>query len=360
MLEGQLPIVGSHGQAGSVSTPFFSIGVTTYNRRELLKETLLSIIGQTFSDFEVIVGNDYTQESLSAELLDIQDQRIRFINHAQNLGEIKNMNSLLAMSRGRYFTWLADDDMYTPGFLESVHASLIKFGFPPCAFTSFMNGVSFPGKIDTSLGEGQLFKGRQFLQLYLTHTLKTQGCYGVFDVEYLRRIGGIEQLGNGFSPYSDVLLAIQSGLLEKIVYIDAPLIFFRTHESSISYTNPDFDAYSSAQEDLCRKCINIFSREGLRDDFQSNLSLLLKWCIKDFSTVVRRSGSINGKQVITYLLFVRRYISLLRGSTLYWGTIGFFIKTMVRLVLGISKARLSRWLISSNRSYGLFAKQKKG
>ena len=39
--------------------PFFSIGVTTYNRKELLKQTLISIINQTFTDFEVIVGNDY-------------------------------------------------------------------------------------------------------------------------------------------------------------------------------------------------------------------------------------------------------------------------------------------------------------
>ena len=50
----------SDGCKSHILSPFFSIGVTTYNRRELLKCTLDSIIKQKFSDFEVIVGNDYT------------------------------------------------------------------------------------------------------------------------------------------------------------------------------------------------------------------------------------------------------------------------------------------------------------
>lgn len=56
------------------SAPFFSIGITTYNRPDLLKQTLDSISAQTFADFEAIVGNDYAEEPLSAELLGITDR----------------------------------------------------------------------------------------------------------------------------------------------------------------------------------------------------------------------------------------------------------------------------------------------
>ena len=80
--------------------PFFSIGVTTYNRPEMLKQTLMSISAQTFSDFEVIVGNDYIQEPLSAELLGIMDPRIRFINHPQNLGEARQYEHLARSEPG--------------------------------------------------------------------------------------------------------------------------------------------------------------------------------------------------------------------------------------------------------------------
>lgn len=292
--------------------PFFSIGVTTYNRKEILKECLASILRQTFSEFEVIVGNDYPQESLSAELLGINDPRIQFINHAQNLGEIKNMKSLLDMGRGKYFTWLADDDMYTSSFLQSVHTSLVMNGFLHCVFTSYEAGVSFSDQGKPAItGDEQVFTGREFLQRYLVRELKLQGCYGVFDRDYLMYIGGIEQLGNGFSPYSDNLLAIKSGLLDRVAYIRAPLIFYRTHEQSISYTSTDADAYWSAQEDLCAKSIEVFRNERLVDDFHYNLFLLLKWCINDFYTVMLRSGSLRWSRLLSYLGFMRRYSKLL-------------------------------------------------
>jgi hypothetical protein len=47
----------------------------------------LSILGQTFTDFEVIVGSDYVKGVLSAGLLGIENPRIRFVNHIYDLGK---------------------------------------------------------------------------------------------------------------------------------------------------------------------------------------------------------------------------------------------------------------------------------
>src|SRR6266576_6222332 len=110
--------------------PLFSIGVTTYNRVELLVETLNSITAQTFGDFEVIVANDNPNRTVTAESLGVSDPRIRFVNNPKNLGELDNMNSLLALSRGRYFTWIADDDLYASDFLERANDALQKFDYP--------------------------------------------------------------------------------------------------------------------------------------------------------------------------------------------------------------------------------------
>lgn len=322
--------------------PFFSIGVTTYNRRDLLKETLASVLGQTFQDYEVIVGNDLPEEPVTREILGIGDPRIRFLNYPQNIGEVANMNSLLEMARGRYFTWLADDDMYAPTFLQAVYATLVKSGYPPCVFTSYTSGGTFPETLERSVREGECFEGRRFLQLYLNRRVKTQGCYGVFDAQYLRKMGGMEQLGEGFSPYADNLLVIKAAQGRQIAYIDAALIFYRIHEQSISATSTDLDAYKSAQESLCSKSIEVLSTEGLREDFRLNLFWLLRWCIRDFATVMRRSGFMDGRRIIAYLLFIRRYARFLRGSALYWRTIGFLGETGCRLVWDISRAKFGR------------------
>jgi glycosyltransferase involved in cell wall biosynthesis len=274
----------------------------------------MSILKQTFGNFEVIVGNDYVQKKITPETLGVSDSRIRVVNYPQNLGEAKNMNALLEMSRGRYFTWLGDDDMYRPAFLQTVYSILDKFDFPPCVFTSYMQGQSLPERLEEGKADIQVFDRRQFLQKYLSRQLKIIGCYGVFDREYIRCIGGMESLGRGkFVPYADGLLTIKAALQKKVIYIDAPLIFFRTHDQSISYVSPDVDAYSSAQKDLLSKSLEVFRSEGLNDDFHSNLFLLLKWCLSNYCTVIRRSGSLQLGKLIRYILFLMSYLKKLKG-----------------------------------------------
>jgi len=121
----------------------------------MLKENLASILGQTFSDYEVMVGNDFPAESISTKCLGMPDPRIRVVNHPKHVGELNNMNGLLEMSQGRYFTWLADDDMYAPRFLESGHAALVQHQFPPYVITSYSKGAKFavqpefvPGRVE--------------------------------------------------------------------------------------------------------------------------------------------------------------------------------------------------------------------
>lgn len=309
----------------------------------MLKEALTSIIKQTFADFEVIVGNDYVQERLSPEMIGINDPRIRFINHLQNLGEMRNMNYLLNESRGCYFTWLADDDLYASDFLETVYTTLIKGDFPSCAFTSFQMGRTYQAMDITTNRSYNSFTGKEFLQKYLSRSLRTQGCYGIFNRQYINDIGGIEQLGNGFSPYSDILLVIRAGLLEKVIYIDTPLILFRAHEGSISLTSKNLSAYISAQVDLCHKTLPILKNETLMEDFDLNHFLLIKWCMEDIVCVAFRSDYMGGKEMTNHLLFLMRHIQKLGRCDLY-------IKSLLSLSKMLIKCVIRLWWQQNSKS----------
>ena len=87
----------------------------------MLLDCLNSILNQSFKDYEVIIGNDFTGEFLESSNFKINDERFKFVNHEKNLGEINNMNYLLNSANGFYFTWLADDDAYDPNLLESIY-----------------------------------------------------------------------------------------------------------------------------------------------------------------------------------------------------------------------------------------------
>lgn len=301
--------------------PLFSIGVTTYNRKNLLKQTLSSLLEQTFTDFEVIVGNDFPDEVLSAENLGIKDSRIKFINHKQNIGELENMNSLLSLAHGRYFTWQFDDDPVAPNFLRDVYSALTKFDFPLCVFTSYLliYGVSTHKFRNNCNVQIQLFSGKDFLRTYLSGRLKTMGCCGFYNRDYLKSIGGVQRLTDGpMALYTENLLLIRVGLLPEVAYIDAPLVSSRVHKNSWTCSNNDVELFKQAGKNLIRESITILSKAELRDDFQENISSLLKFILS--SVVVKsvmRNKRINNQEIQEYLSFIEKEFEPLRGSPQY-------------------------------------------
>jgi glycosyltransferase involved in cell wall biosynthesis len=258
-----------------VPQPFFTIGVTTYNRHDLLLKTLMSILSQTFQDFEVIVGNDYTDEVLSGELLGISDPRIRFINYPQNLKEVGNMNALLSMAQGRYFTWLADDDLYESDFLRTAYELLVKNNFPPGFFSSYRVfwGTEVPrsGKITTR--SEIVLSGREFLKGYLVGRFKTMPVYGLFDTSKLRTVvGGVEELCSAaVGLYGEYIFLVRCGLFEKIIYCNAPLVLYRAHADAWSPNNIELDKYLIAGPELIRRSGEVLRHPSLLGDLTKNL-----------------------------------------------------------------------------------------
>lgn len=292
-----------------LKTPFFSIGVTTYNRLQLLKETLDSILNQTYENFEVLIGNDNPERQLSQEMLGIDDNRVKIINRKKNLREMGNMNALLKEAEGKYFTWLADDDLYTKNYLQTIKHALDKFHQPICIFPRCtMDLLVFrSNSVDASNATMVEFRGEEFLREYLEKKIELQGCYGIFDLNYLKNVGGMVQLGNGFSPYSDIYLAIQTGLLKKVIYIDTPLVLFRNHEESMSATSIDIHSYLSAQKDLMIKLKKIWNNQ------QKHHYLLTKWFMNDYLGVIIRNKSKQTQPLNLSYHQIKKYIFNLKG-----------------------------------------------
>lgn len=275
-----------------MAQPFFTIGIPTYNRHDLLRETLESVISQEFDDFEIIVGNDYTAEVLTGEMLGVSDPRIRFVNYPANLREVGNMNALLEMATGRYFTWLFDDDLHEPGYLQTAHDCLVRTGFPPALFPSFrMLKVAEqfrPRNVrPDSVTE---LTGREFLRRYSAERPEIASTFGMFDTAMLKSIvGGVEELCDcAIGIYCEYLFLVKCALLDRIVYINAPFYVFRRHEESASETNVNVGSYIAAGQELLTRCGAILHHPGWGDDFSANLKKFCKIHIITLAYVVSR------------------------------------------------------------------------
>jgi glycosyltransferase involved in cell wall biosynthesis len=260
--------------------PFFSIGITTYNRHDLLKEALESILSQNFTDFEVIVGNDYQAEVLTGEMLGITDSRVRFVNYPQNLREIGNMNALLESAGGRYFTWLFDDDLFEPGFFQAAFEVLNETGFPPALFSSYRVVKTYEVSLssDIKIKKVEVLTGREYLVRYFKGSLKIISTCGFFDADAIRTtIGGMKSLSSSkMGLYSEFLLLVQSALFDRIAYMDAPYAVFRAHPDSWSEANVELETYLEAGQELVRRCAEVMRTPALAADLEFNLRSLCK------------------------------------------------------------------------------------
>lgn len=304
-----------------MTRPLLTIGVTTYDRVEMLRECLRSILSQDVESLEVLVSNDNPSRKIGQILPDeLKDPRVRCIDQDPNLGEAKNMNFLLAQARGEYFTWLADDDAFHPRFLEVAVRTINENPGLDVFFAEFDSGPEFHPQEMPSGTRGQVVPGREFLDKYLHRKISVLGCYGIFQIDFLRKIGGIPQLGQGFSPYSDTALTVRSAMAGKMVYTTVKGIFYRIHPAQISVASGDIPAYSTAQADFCAIAEDVFTKIGAGTQRDLWRYLLLKRFVADIISVFFRRVKAGAGSWGQWVEGIGQYIRQLslRRKVMFW------------------------------------------
>ncbi len=96
------------------NTPLVSVVITTYNRCEVLKRAILSVINQTYKNLEIIIIDDASTDATSKAVSLIDDSRLKYIAHPKNLGVSIARNTGIQSSTGEYIAFLDDDDEWLP------------------------------------------------------------------------------------------------------------------------------------------------------------------------------------------------------------------------------------------------------
>ncbi len=105
-------------------TPAISVILPAYNAEKYIRESLESILSQTFSDFEFIIINNGSTDSTVSIVQSYSDPRIKLINNSENLGLIASLNLGLQAARGKYIARMDHDDISYPTRFEKEHAYL--------------------------------------------------------------------------------------------------------------------------------------------------------------------------------------------------------------------------------------------
>jgi glycosyltransferase involved in cell wall biosynthesis len=110
--------------------------ITTYQRPSLLKRAINSVLSQTYSDFEVCVydnaSDDETEEIVQAFIK--KDSRVKYHRHSRNIGLMPNYKYAFAQLKAPFFSLLSDDDFLLPCFYETALKTFEQF--PDAAFSA--------------------------------------------------------------------------------------------------------------------------------------------------------------------------------------------------------------------------------
>ena len=83
-----------------------------YNAEKYIHQAISSIIAQSFTDWELLIGNDKSNDNTLAIIQSFSrsDKRIKVFNQQKNLGYLLNSNFLWEKARGKYIAFLDADD----------------------------------------------------------------------------------------------------------------------------------------------------------------------------------------------------------------------------------------------------------
>ena len=97
-----------------------SVVMSVYNGEANIRETIDSILAQSFKDFEFIIINDASTDSTNQILEEYQqkDSRIVLLKNSQNLGLTKSLNKAISYAQGKYIARIDAGDISLPQRLQ--------------------------------------------------------------------------------------------------------------------------------------------------------------------------------------------------------------------------------------------------
>ena len=129
-----------------ISNSLVSIIIPTYNRRELIKETLTSIQNQTYKNWECIIVDDGSTDNTKEEVIKFTHNDNRFAYYKRPPEIKKGANACrnygFKKAKGKYIQWFDSDDLMHVRMLEEKINKIHNYDYVLCNMGLFKNNIN--------------------------------------------------------------------------------------------------------------------------------------------------------------------------------------------------------------------------
>ncbi len=205
--------------------PLVTIIVPTYNRRELVAQTIDSVLAQDYPNLELLVLDDGSTDG-TPEVLERyareHPNRFRWDRH-DNMGQARTLNRGFEMMRGEFVGYLSSDDLLLPGAITKLSAALVEDPEAVVVYPAFHMVNKLGEHISTMVPP----------EWSTAEALRLHNCIVNVGAIYRRRV--IDEIGGWDPSYTyvaDFDFFVRAGALGPFRRLTEPLACWRAHPGS--------------------------------------------------------------------------------------------------------------------------------
>ena len=207
--------------------PLISVVIPVYNNETTIQETIESVLSQSFSDLELIVINDGSQDSTLKIVSSILDPRLKVFSYP-NAGLAATRNRGVSHASGEYISFIDADDLWTQDKLEAQFKALQANPQAAVAY-SWTDWIDEFGQFLRPGGHISV-NGDVFATL-LVRDFVESGSNPLIRTEALAEVGGFDESLPAVEDW-DMWLRLAAGY--EFVCVPSPQILYRVSSSSMS------------------------------------------------------------------------------------------------------------------------------
>ena len=204
-----------------------SVIIPVFNGEKTIKETIYSILNQTFKDIELIVINDGSNDKSLEIINQIVDSRIKLFSYP-NAGLSASRNRGIELAKGEYISFIDADDLWTTDKLELQWKALQENPQAAVAY-SWTNYINESSQFIKS-GRRIKANGDAFSKLLVTNFLEN-GSNPLIRKKALEKIGGFDE---SLPAAEDKDMWLRLAANYKFICVEKPQILYRTSTTSMS------------------------------------------------------------------------------------------------------------------------------
>jgi glycosyltransferase involved in cell wall biosynthesis len=291
--------------------PLVSVAMPVYNAEKYLRQAIDSVLGQTYTHFELILVNDGSSDRSKEIIHSYSDSRIRYIENENNIGITKTRNICVQHANGKYIAVLDNDDIAMPNRLEK-QVEFLESDSQYGICGSFYDIIDDAGK---RIGKKRLPVSDKEIRTYLLF----ENCFCNSSVMIQSNLLKERQYEEGFNMIEDYYFLYTTSKIKKLSNLPLYITQYRVHGKNTSLEKADGMRHLRRKMDaLILRDLGITYTEsefeqhthfvtGNFDFFQTRelITGLENWLIKLYPVIVS-NGSYDMDMVKR--VFVRRWI----------------------------------------------------